>query len=179
MLGEWFTPTRWRFTWVDKIAIEAIMVIVVRTMGGDSSGMEFAGMMETSALAPGGTSGGRIPLGSYATISGESLLSSTGTISRNVSLSIFGRPSECSGSDPPITSGMVDSTGGVMSVLGYILAGIGLIGLIAVGIGAYKTKGDKANLWKWVVAGLGALAALVLGILFLGRGSKAEVVKIE
>lgn len=65
-----------------------------------------------------------------------------------------------------------------MDVLGIILVGAGVVALIAVFVWAYKTKGE-GSMWKKIAAGAGALAAVLVGILLLGRKRKPKVVTID
>lgn len=65
-----------------------------------------------------------------------------------------------------------------MDVLGIILVGIGVLGLVAVGVWAYMTKGD-GSMWMRIVAGVAALASAIVGIVLLGRKKKPEVITVE
>lgn len=66
-----------------------------------------------------------------------------------------------------------------MDAVWVIVAILGLCGIIVVAIGAYKGRGEKASLWKWLLGGAGALSAIVVAIIGLSRRKGARASEVE
>lgn len=61
-----------------------------------------------------------------------------------------------------------------------VLIAVGILSavvILVVGVGAYKSRGNKASMLKWLSVGGGALLALIGVLLTLGRARQPVVVK--